>query len=356
LSIVPPGAGDAGFHRATVGNGQILADPLTAGVGAFDYAAPSGVSAGTGAAAPLFLQTDLATPFVASQAVGGGRVVVAGDTNVLNPLDGSSGAPTDGDNGVFFTNLLPAAPTLTSAGVEGGVTTRIEIEWDLAGLEGSTALVEGAQVLLHTVKGAGDSLTTSFFAGAAEQDGALTPSDFEAPVAPIAGSTMPVPAGPAGTAGTHAFDVLRELREALTADEITFFSIQGRVDENQSGRGLQVRTTAAANVAADLQPQLALTTPGVTAPPVEFSVLTLPANGTLENSLGQVVSTVPATLPDNLLTYTPDAGFSGVNVFTFQVEDFTTGTFAFADVTVIVNFLPAGDCNLDPTFCDDGRP
>jgi hypothetical protein len=61
LSIVPNGL-DSGFHTATVGNGQIVANPLTSGVNSFVYAFVSEVTGGQ----PLFLTTDM-TPFVAVQ-------------------------------------------------------------------------------------------------------------------------------------------------------------------------------------------------------------------------------------------------------------------------------------------------
>jgi hypothetical protein len=52
---------DAGFH--TTGGGQVIADPPTAGVSSFVYAAGSVVNGGQ----PLFLDSDLASPLAAAE-------------------------------------------------------------------------------------------------------------------------------------------------------------------------------------------------------------------------------------------------------------------------------------------------
>jgi hypothetical protein len=88
---------DAGFHNATVVNGQILAHPLTAGVNTLNYAAPSGI---TGAGAPLFLTVDLMHVFAGFEVVGAGSIVFLSDSNVLSNLGQLSN-----DNGQFFLNV-----------------------------------------------------------------------------------------------------------------------------------------------------------------------------------------------------------------------------------------------------------
>ena len=178
-----------------------------------------------------------------------------------------------------------SAPTAGGPGSQG--VSRMQIEWDVSGLHGLVGSLQTAQVILYTTKGTTDSLDTFFYVGTGDQDGALTDSDFEAPATPLAGVVMPVPAVPAGTDGSFTFDVKSQLLQALTGDTIHFFSIQGRVDEGLAGsgqqRGLQVRTSAAGNLSSHLEPELSLTTPGVAAPPLAYSIVALPAHGTLKD-------------------------------------------------------------------------
>lgn len=229
-------------------------------------------------------------------------------------------------------NALPGpAPVLMAAAVDasGGPGSngklRMQIEWDMSGLRSLATSLTSAEVLLHTNKGTVDSLDTTFFVGTTDQDGLLTDGDFQAPATAISGVTMPVPAGPPGTEGTFSFDVLDEVRVAARNESIAFFSIQGRVDEGLAGggfaRGLQVYTTASGNLSSFLEPQLALATPGVTAPPLVFSILTLPTGGTLADSFAQPITTVPATLLDDIVVYTPNLSFTGADEFLFQVDD-----------------------------------
>jgi len=253
-------------------------------------------------------------------------------------------------------NALPGpAPILISAGVgqTGGAgsngTNRLEIEWDLSGV--SATGLTGASVILHTQRGTVDSLPTVFFAGAG-CDGSLADSDFEA-VLEGTGATMPVPdlsTQPVGQDGTFTFDVLGPLQSALGAGA-SFFTVQGRVNETAAGpaRGLQVRSTASGNLASFLEPQLALTTPGVTPPPT-FTVLTLPVHGVLRDGQGALVQSVPAVLSDARLTYTPFTGFSGNDTFDYRAE-----LGAVVDTGHVSITIRAGDCAIDPEFCDSGR-
>lgn len=274
-----------------------------------------------------------------------------------------------------FSDPSDTIERLTFEGTDGGggprawviddltVTTasavrRLQIEWDVGSLENLTNELTGADVILHTTKGTIDSLDTFFFVGSEDQDGLLTPSDFEAPAEPLPGVVMPVPAVPTGTNGTFTFDVLSELVAALTRDDVTFFSIQGRVDEGLAGqgflRGLQVRTTADGNVQSFLQPQLSLTTPGVVASPLTFSVTSLPLNGTLLDSFGTPITAVPTTLSNDQVTYVPDAQFVGVDEFAFQVDDGTTVDTALVTVVVESGF-GFGSCLDNEAFCNKGR-
>lgn len=238
----------------------------------------------------------------------------------------------------------------------GGVR-RLQIEWDITGL-GTGSNLTSADVVLHTNKGTIDSLDTFFFVGTEEQDGLLTASDFEAPVEEIPGVVMPVPAVPTGTDGTFTFDVLSQLQSVLNADSVTHFSIQGRVDEGLLGqgflRGLQVRTTADGNVTSFLTPQLSLTTPGVVASPITFSITSLPLNGTLFDSFGTTITTVPTTLSSSLVTYQPNTQFVGVDSFGFQVNDGSTTDTALVTVVVESGF-GFGSCVDNEIYCYDGR-
>lgn len=269
-------------------------------------------------------------------------------------------ADADGDGAGDNHNDLPgSAPVLISAAVDstGGAgsngTVRIEIEWDLGSLGISAGDLESAQVLLNTVKGTTDSLDTFFFVGTGEQDGLLTDADFEAPAAVIPGVVMPVPDVAIGTEGTFSFDVTEELRAFLESD-LAVFSIQGRVDEGLAGggtsqRGLQVRSTASSNLTGNLEPQLAIATPGVTPEPT-VSITVLPLHGTLLDSNGSPILAVPTTLATVQLTYVPESGFTGTDNFTYEVVSFSGS--ATGLVTVLVG---VGDCLDDANACDDGR-
>lgn len=306
MSIVAPGVADGGTQTATVGNGQILSDPLTSGVNNFDYAAPSGVSAVAGGTTSLFLLTDLATTFVAKESVGGGLIVLSGDANIINT---GVGPPIPADNGVFFQNLLN--PATVTAGFDGLAERRIQIEFDI--LDGLSPLdLSSARVTLQTVKGAGDSLDTLFFAGTAEQDGAITPSDFQAPAQEIQGVVMPA-SGAVGTEDSFEIDVLSAVLDAIDRDpleRLSVFSLQGRVDRTATGQGLSVRT--------DILPVFEFSTPPpIFIPPLVFSITSLPAGAILLDSTGQQVI-VGEPLPSPQVTVV-SGGTTGSTSFTYQV-------------------------------------
>ncbi|HKR67138.1 MAG TPA: Ig-like domain-containing protein [Thermoanaerobaculia bacterium] len=254
-------------------------------------------------------------------------------------------------------NALPGSvPVFMSAGVgqAGGAgsngTARMQIEFDISFLTSSSNL-QTATVSLDTHRGTVDSLDTRFFALLGDNDGLLTDSDFADAGEAVA--VMPVPsttAMPIGSDGTFSFDVLGELRNAIDAGH-HFFVVQGRVDESLSGsaRGLEVFTTASGNVSTNRTPELQLTTPGVTAPRV-YTLLTLPVNGTLFDGFGAEVTSVPYTLPDARVTYTPSTGFIGTNTFDFRVSLGTA--FADATATVHVTFL---NCATSAAGCNNGR-
>ena len=244
-----------------------------------------------------------------------------------------------------------SAPGASGAGSQG--VARIQIEWDITGLHGLVDSLQSAQVILYTTKGTVDSLDTFFYAGTGDQDGLLTDSDFEAPASQLAGVVMPVPAVPAGTDGSFTFDVKDQLLLALTNDAIHFFSIQGRVDEGLAGtgfqRGLQVRSSATGNLSSHLEPELSLTTPGVTAPALTYSILALPAHGTLKDSSGTPITSVPTSLVSQQVTYIPNPGYSGPDNFTFQVDDGLTHSSALIALVVGSATCSGG---IDP----NGRP
>ncbi len=255
-------------------------------------------------------------------------------------------------------NALPgSAPNLMSAGVDltGGAgsngTVRMHIEWDISALGGLADSLESAQVILSTQRGTTDALDTFFFVGAADGNGALDDADFELPADQIPGVVMPVPDVPVGTDGTFSFDVTRLLREALGSDRHAFV-VQGRVDEspaNATQRGLQVRTTASGNLLDHSEPQLAIATPGVTPPALTFSVVSLPSNGTLRDSLGAIIGSVPFTLGDQVVRYTPNVSFVGADAFTFQVEDlFSNSAIATVSISVLALADPCAFNGREP--------
>lgn len=261
-----------------------------------------------------------------------------------------------GDN---HNDLPGSVPVFMSAGVDqvGGDgssgTVRMHIEWDVSDFAGLAGQLESAEVVLHTHRGTIDSLDTFFWSVGADGDGLLTDSDFEASAEQIPGVAMPVPSTtelPIGADGTFSFSVLGALTTALDAG-FDYFSIQGRVDEGLAGpaRGLEVRTSAAGNLSGFLEPQLSLATPGVT-PPLEYTILTLPATGTLKDGGGTVITAVPYLLPTAVVRYLPAAGFTGQTSFQYQVSDGVV-----ADIGEINVFVVPGSCLTDPAFCDDGR-
>ena len=106
---------DGGFQTATVANGQIVSDPLTAGVDSFNYAYGTQLSVGSGS--ELFLLTDL-TPLAAYENIGDGRVIVFGDSNAFEI---ERGELANADNTQFLLNLLVVPePTSTASLLIGG--------------------------------------------------------------------------------------------------------------------------------------------------------------------------------------------------------------------------------------------
>ncbi len=276
-------------------------------------------------------------------------------------LDGAeiAGNVADADTDGFGDNhnALPgSAPVFVSAGIgqTGGAgsngTVRIQMEWDLAGIPANPTT---ARVILHTHRGTTDSLNTFFFS-AAGGNGTLEDSDFETTMEQVGGAVMPVPSLselPVGADGTFTFDVTGQVTAAKAAGA-SFFSVQGRVNETAVGvtaRGLEVRSTASSNLSSFLEPQLEITTPGVT-PATTYTILSLPANGILKDSLGATITTVPTTLPDSRVSYTPDTGFIGGDAFDYRAE-----LGEAIDTGLVSLTVRAGDCALDPSFCDDGR-
>ena len=158
------------------------------------------------------------------------------------------------------------------------------------------------------------------------------------------------PSMPIGSDGTFSFSVLDQVR-ASAQNGFTFFAIQGRVDESLNGpaRGLEVRTTASGNVSTNDVPMLSLATPGVTAP-LMYTITALPPGGVLRDSTNQLITTVPYSLPDAQVTYTPNTGFLGIDTFAFSVSNGVTTNSAFGRISV---FVP--NCKTDIRGCDNGR-
>ncbi len=93
---------DRGFRDATVGGGQILAHPLTAGVNTYNYAAFAPLTL-TGTAQSLMLGADLSSVMMGFQNVGPGNIFLITDQNVWDNVNDPRN-----DNAVMFRNLLQA--------------------------------------------------------------------------------------------------------------------------------------------------------------------------------------------------------------------------------------------------------
>lgn len=125
---------DADYHNATVGNGQILSNPLTAGVNTYNYGCFASLVLG-GNAHALMVGTDHNQVMMAYQAVGAGSIFLITDQNVWDNVYASNN-----DNKVMFENLLSApviasvpepetyAMLLTGLGLMGAVTRRRKVK------------------------------------------------------------------------------------------------------------------------------------------------------------------------------------------------------------------------------------
>jgi hypothetical protein len=280
---------------------------------------------------------------------------IVGKAIALDPAE-VAGNVADADTNGFGDNhnddLAGGAPVFVYAAVgeTGGPgsngTMRIQIEWDISAI-GTIGRTGGAQVTLTTNRGATDALDTFFYAGGGG-NGTLEDSDFEADLEQLPGVLMPV-TGSLGADGTFTFDVKDALNAAI-ASGASYFTVQARVNETlTSGRGLGVYSTADNPLNDNKVPALILSSPPPVAP-ATYTVLSLPTNGLIKDSSNIVITAVPYTLPDNLVTYTPNTGFTGADTFTYRAELFTqvdTGT-----VSIFVNSL---NCDTSPAGCYDGR-
>lgn len=105
-------APDGGFHDATVANGQIFANSLTAGVNTYNYACFASLAL-TGTAQALMVGTDHSQVMMAYQTVGAGSIFLITDQNVWDHVYASTN-----DNKEMFENLLSAyvAPSVPEPG------------------------------------------------------------------------------------------------------------------------------------------------------------------------------------------------------------------------------------------------
>jgi len=152
----------------------------------------------------------------------------------------------NGDNKGDEACPCKGTPLLTSAGANfrgGGPgyngTVRWQIEWDISSLRGRK--IQSAAATISTFKGSVDTENTNIFHVTKDEDGLLTPSDFESPVNKIAIPPMTVIPGESA----FTFNV-KELLNRDLAKGNRFFSIQGRIaipSTTKMVRGLQIYTT-----------------------------------------------------------------------------------------------------------------
>ncbi len=110
---------DGGFRNATRAGGQILTNPLTAGVNTYNYAAFAPLTL-TGTAQSLMLGSDLTSVMMGYQNIGPGSIFLITDQNVWDNVNLTS----SNDNAVMFRNLLRAntgAPPVTVVPEPGSV-------------------------------------------------------------------------------------------------------------------------------------------------------------------------------------------------------------------------------------------
>ncbi|HJW94052.1 MAG TPA: Ig-like domain-containing protein [Thermoanaerobaculia bacterium] len=263
-------------------------------------------------------------------------------------------ADANGDGFGDNHNALPGlTPVLMSAGVgqTGGPgsngTTRMHFEWDVTSISGIVDSLATATVILHTNRGTIDSLDTFIYFVGDEGDGALSDGDYDRPAEPLRFVLKVPPTMPVGADGTFAIDVLEPLKAAIHAG-FTHFTLQGRVNETTAGpaRGLQVYTSAAGN--GPKSPELAVST--AVAASRTYRILSLPANGTLKDSAGTLISSTPYTLANSFVLYRSNSGFVGQDGFSYNITEGAT-----TDAGAVTLSVHAGDCATDPAFCNDGR-
>ncbi|MCP4901887.1 MAG: hypothetical protein GY906_33400 [bacterium] len=259
-----------------------------------------------------------------------------------------------GDN----VNALPGpSPLLISGFLDGepegeplgdAGTGRIWMEFFIGMLDG--AQLESAQIVLNTYRGTEDALDTFFYSGQSLANGVLDIGDYSAWVEPIPEAIMPVPEEmQEGDAGTFSLDVLNELESAIETGR-TFFTIQGRVDENLANgafqSGLHVRSTADGNLAETLEPKILL------ASTVEYKVTSLPQAGALTDVSGYLITQedLPFVLSDGSAAYLSEGDFIGTDRFTVEATDGIT-----IDSALISVFVRVGSCADDKIFCHSGR-
>jgi len=268
----------------------------------------------------------------------------------------------DGLVGDNKNNLPGAAPVLISASLSdsGGSgsdgLSRINVEWPLSGFQGAT--LTSATVTVNTNRGSIDSEDTFWYSFETSGDGVLTLDDMAGGIVSsgTAVATMPVPEGQQqGEDGTFSFDVTSAVQTAID-NGFGHFWVHGRLSNvlefqnpGSTVRGLQVRSTADGNLTAGLEPQLSLNSDQPLI--VEFTLLSLPSNGTLRDASGSLITAVPHFLGRNaVLTYTANAGFVGTDSISFEASDGVS-----VDVGVVDFVMVIGSCADHESFCNKGR-
>jgi hypothetical protein len=130
-------APDSGFRTASVGDGQILANSLTAGVNTYEYACFAPLVLSGGAEALMRGEQDSSQIMMAYEVIGNGSIFLITDQNVWD--NQAAGWPGGFNNARMFENLVSA--TVPGLPPPGGAAVPEPSTYGLIGAAALAALV-----------------------------------------------------------------------------------------------------------------------------------------------------------------------------------------------------------------------